>query len=135
LVEERAGLGLVVVARNNRRRIAGKLGDALEHILGRVRREVRNQLIVDRQIRRQDKEVVQPVRQVQIADKRPHQAGLAHARGQGKAHGRKFPLEIRDARELGTDGCQSCPHVPILSGRRDFRNTVQDFQRLPLGRP
>ena len=59
--------------------------DALEHVLRRVRREVGDQLVVDRQVRRQHEEVVDAVREVQIADERAHQPGLADAGGQREA--------------------------------------------------
>ena len=97
---------LVVVAGNDHRRIGRKLGDALEHVLGRVGREVGDQLVVDRQVRRQHEEVVDAVRQVQIADERAHQPRLAHARGERKAQRRKLALEVRDRRELAANRFQ-----------------------------
>ena len=51
LVEQRARHRLVVVARDDLRGIRGELRDALEDILGRVRREVGDELVVDRQVR------------------------------------------------------------------------------------
>ena len=52
-----AAPALVVVAGDDLRRIGGELGDALEDVLRRVRREVGDQLVVDRQVRGQDEEV------------------------------------------------------------------------------
>ena len=52
----------VVVAGDDCRRVGCELGDALEYVLRRVGREVGDQLVVDRQVRREHKEVVDPVR-------------------------------------------------------------------------
>ena len=60
-------IALVVVAGDDRWRIRGELRDALEDIFGRVWREVGDQLVVNRQVRREDKEIVDAVRQMQIA--------------------------------------------------------------------
>ncbi len=108
-------LRLVVVAGDDLRRVGGELGDALEDILRRVRREVGDQLVVDRQVRRQDEEVVDAVRQVQIADERAHQPRLADAGRQREAERRKLPLEIGDRRKLAADGSQRRVEVRCLS--------------------
>ena len=79
-----ADAAFVVVAGDDRRRIGGELGDALEHILRRVGREVGDQLVVDGQVGRQHEEVVDAVGQVQVADEGAHQPGLADAGGQAK---------------------------------------------------
>ena len=70
-VEQRARLAFVVVAGDDGRGVGGELGDAFEHVLRRVRREVGDQLVVDGQVRRQHEEVVDAVRQVQVADEAP----------------------------------------------------------------
>ena len=75
---------LVVVAGNHLRRIHRELGNALEHILGAIRCEVANQLVVNGQVRCQHKEMLVAISHVQVADKGAHQARLAHTRGQGK---------------------------------------------------
>ncbi|MCY1460085.1 hypothetical protein D9M71_776140 [compost metagenome] len=71
-----------------------ELGDALKHVLRRVAREIGDQLVVDRQIRGQHEKVVDAVCQMQVGDKRAHQPGFTHTRGQRKAQGRKLALEI-----------------------------------------
>ena len=86
--------------------VGGELRDALEHVLRRVRREVGDQLVVDRQVRRQHEEVVDAVRQVQVGDERAHQPGLADAGGEREAERRKLALEVGDRRELAADGRQ-----------------------------
>ena len=75
---------LIVIAGNHARRVHGKFANALEHIFRRIGRKIANQLVVNGQVRRQHKKVVDAVRQVQIGDKRPHQTGFAHPRCQGK---------------------------------------------------
>jgi hypothetical protein len=77
-----------------------KLGDALEHVLGRVGREVGDQLVVDRQVGRQHEEVVDAVRQMQVADERAHQPRLAHTRGQREAQRGELALEVLQRGEL-----------------------------------
>jgi hypothetical protein len=80
------GLGafFVVVAGDDLRRVRRKLRNALEHVFGRVGREVGNQLVVDRQVGRQHKEMFDAVRLKQVADERAHQPRLAHTSGQRK---------------------------------------------------
>ena len=98
-------------------RVAGKLRDSLEDVLGRVGREISDQLVVDCQIRRQHEEVVDAVRQVQIADERTHQPRLAHPGRKRKAKRGEFPLEVRDCRKLAANGLQRSGHVvPFLGG-------------------
>ena len=95
------GAGLVVVvARDDQRRLLGKLRNALEHVLRCVAREVRDELVVDRQVRRQNEEVVDAVGQMQVGDEGPHQAGLAHARGEREAQRRELLLEILQGGEF-----------------------------------
>jgi hypothetical protein len=85
---------VVVVAGDDQRGLLCKLGDALEHVLRRVAREVGDQLVVDRQVGRKHEEVVDAVRQMQVGDERPHQAGFADARGEREAQRRKLTLEV-----------------------------------------
>ena len=82
LVEQRPRAALVVVARDDFGGVRGEFGDALEHVLGRIRCEVGDQLVVDRQVGREHEEVVEPVGQMQVADERTHEACLADARRQ-----------------------------------------------------
>ena len=100
------GHGLVVVAGDDGRRIGGEFRDALEDVLGRVGREVGDQLVVDRQVRRQHEEVVEAVRQVQVADEGAHQPGLAHAGGQRKTERGKIALEIGHRRVFAANRLQ-----------------------------
>ena len=51
---------LVVVAGDDLGRVRRKLGNALEHVFGRVGREVTNQLVVNRQVGRQHKKCLMP---------------------------------------------------------------------------
>ena len=52
---------------------------------GRNTREICNQLVVDRQIGGQHKEIIDPMRQVQVRNERPHQARFADPGRQRKA--------------------------------------------------
>ena len=119
-VEQRAGLRLVVVAGDDLRRVGGEFRDALEDVLRRVRREVGDQLVVDRQVRRQHEEVVDAVREVQVADKGAHQPRLAHAGGQREAERGEFALKIGDRGNSRADGRQRRFEVGVLAGRRRF---------------
>ena len=111
-----AALLIVVVAGDDLRRVGGELRDALEDVLRRVRREVGDQLVVDRQVRRQHEEVVDAVRQVQVADERAHQPRLAHAGGQRKAERRKVALEVGDAWELASDSRKGRDSIGVFDG-------------------
>ena len=112
----------------------GELRDALEHVLRRVRREVGDQLVVDGQVRRQHEEVVDAVRQVQVADEGAHQPRLAHAGGQREAQRRKLALEVRDRGELAADGLQRGRRIGAFAGRGDLRDAVENLQRPALRR-
>jgi hypothetical protein len=125
---------IVVVASDNRGRVRCELGNPLEHILRRVRREVRDQLVVDGQIRCQHEEVVYAVRQVQVRDKRAHQPRLANAGGQGEAQRWKLALEVRDRWKLAADDRQRSGRIRGLSWRHDFGDAVEQLQRAPLRR-
>ena len=115
--------------------VGGELGDALEHVLRRVGREVGDQLVVDRQVRRQHEEVVDAVRQVQVADERAHQPRLAHAGGEREAERRKLALEVGDRRELAADRRPARPRRSAsLPGRRDLGDAVENLQRPALRR-
>ena len=129
----------VGVAGDHRRRFSGELSDSLEHIFRRVRGEIGNQLVVDGEIRRQHEEIADPVGQMQVADKGPHESGLANAGGQGKAKRGKFPLKIGDRRIFAADDLQHGGGVRLLARRRNLGDAVQNFQgfplRLPQGQP
>src|SRR3990172_11563347 len=98
-----AAPALVIVAGDNLRRVGGEIGDALKHVLGRVRREVRYQFVVDRQVRGEHEKVADALGLVQVADESAHQSRLAHAGRQREAERRKVALELRDGWELGLD--------------------------------
>ena len=66
----------------------------IEDILGRVWREVRDELVVDRQVRCQNKEVIDTVRKVQVADECAHEPRLAYTGGKRKAERRKLTLKV-----------------------------------------
>jgi hypothetical protein len=80
----------------------------LNTYFGVLRREVGDQLVVDRQVGRQHEEVVDAVRQMQVGDEGAHQARLAHAGGQREAQRRELALEVLQRGELrlqrGEDG-------------------------------
>ena len=59
-----------------------KFGDALEDIFRRVRREIGNELVVNRQVGRHDEKIIDAVREVQVADECAHEPGFADAGGQ-----------------------------------------------------
>jgi hypothetical protein len=106
-----ANAAFIGVAGDHRGRMHGEFSDTLEHILGRVGRKIGDQLVVDGQVGRQHEKVADAVGQIQVADKRTHQAGLAHTGGQGKAQGGKFALKVRHRGKLVLDGRQAGPAV------------------------
>jgi hypothetical protein len=121
--EERAATRVVlvvVVAGDDGRRVDGEFGDTPEHVLGMIAvAEVGDQFVVDGQVRRQHEEVVDAVRQVQIADESTHQPRLAHARGERKAQRGEVALEVRDRRKLAADGLQHGRYIgdPCRAGQ------------------
>ena len=134
LVVERPNQTLVVVPGDHGRRLGSKLGDAFEDVLGRVGREVGDQLVIDGQVGRQHKEVVQTVGQVQVADECTHQARLSHPGGQRETHRREVTLKIGDGRELGSNRVQYNLNVMVFLGRRDLGDAIQNLQRAALRR-
>ena len=110
-IAQRLGALFVVVARNDLRRIRRKFGHALEHVLGRVGREVGNQLVVNRQVRCQHKKVPNAVGLKQVADESAHQSRLAHARGQRKAQRREVAFKVLQRRELAFQRIQHRHHI------------------------
>ncbi|EAA20294.1 hypothetical protein [Plasmodium yoelii yoelii] len=136
IVHRRAGL-VVVVAGDDQRRLLRELGNALEHVLGRVAREVRDQLVVDGQVGREHEEVVDAMRQMQVGDERAHEPRLAHAGGEREAQRREVALEVRERREFGLQGGQNGRHVPLVTEhvRRGVQCTSQAIQGFRLRRP
>ena len=97
-------------------------------------REVGDQLVVDRQVRRQHEEIVDAVCQMQIADECAHQPRLADARCQRKAQRRKVALEVGHGWKLAVDGLQRGGNVRTFPRRHDLGDAVQNFQRAALRR-
>ncbi len=129
-----ADAAFVGVAGDDCRRFGGELRNALEHILRSIGSKIGDQLVVDGEVWGQYEKVADRVSQVKVADKGPHQPGLAHSGGKRKAQGRKVAFEVLDRGELGADGLQHGGDIGILAGRGNLRNAVQDFQRPALGR-
>jgi hypothetical protein len=135
VIHRRAGL-VVVVAGDDQRRLLRELGNALEHVLRRVAREVRDQLVVDGQVGRQHEEVVDAVRQMQVGDEGAHQARLAHARGQREAQRGKLALEVLQRGELGLQRGKNGRDIPLMAQEvgRGFERANQAFERFLLRR-
>ncbi len=129
-----SALALVVVASDDLRRVCRELRNTLEDIFRRVRCEVGDEFVVDRQIRRKDKEVVDAVCKMQVADEGTHQPCLADAGGKREAQRWKLALEVRHRREFAANGFQRGSDVRALLGRHDFGDAVENFQRVPLRR-
>ncbi|MNC42830.1 hypothetical protein D3C75_916590 [compost metagenome] len=116
---------VVVVAGNDSRCVDRELTDALEHVLGRVWGEITNQFVVDRQVRREHKEVVDLMPQMQIGNEGAHQSGLAHAGGQRKAQRREIALEVLQGRELRLEGIEDGRYILLMF--QHFRRCAQRF--------
>ena len=127
-----APAAFVVVAGDNLRRVVGELGDALKNILWGVRREIREQLVVDGQVRRQDEEVRDAFGLVEVGDKGAHEARLADARRKREAQGREVALEIRDSGEFCSYRRERLGRVGALFERDNLTDPVENLQRLPL---
>ena len=110
-VAEHGGAFLVVVAGDDDRVGEGELGDALEHVLGRVGGEVGDELVVDRQVGGEDEEVADAVRLVEVGDEGAHQPRLAHAGGQREAQRRELALEVLQRREQRLERGEQVRHV------------------------
>jgi hypothetical protein len=106
---------VVVVAGDDQRRLLRELGNPFEHVLRRVAREVCDELVVDRQVGRKHEEVVDAVRQMQVGDEGPHQARLAHARGQRETQRWKFALEVLQRTELGLQRGENGRDITLVS--------------------
>src|SRR6185437_10448207 len=119
--------GVIIVAGNDRGRLGRKFSDSGKDILWRVRRKVGNQLVVDGEIRRQHKEVVDSMRSVQIADESPPKPRLTDSGGEGETKRRKVALEIRHCWELAADRLQCRGQVGSLLRRHDLCDPVQDL--------
>ena len=85
---------VVIVAGNHARRLLRKFGNALEDIFRCVRGEIGNQLVVNGQVGREDKEIVNAIAQMQIGNASAHQARLADPGRQGKTKRGKLALKI-----------------------------------------
>ena len=96
------------------------------------RREVGNELVVDRQIRGEHEEVADALGQVKVGDECPHQARLADAGCQREAERGEVPLEVRDVRKFGVNGGERLRGVLVFAQRKQVTNTVKDLERLAL---
>ena len=76
---------LIVLGVHDQRGLVGKGFNPTEHILRAGRLKIGQQLFVDRQVRGQDEEIVDPVLQVQVGDECPHEPRLSHTGSQSKA--------------------------------------------------
>jgi hypothetical protein len=98
------------------------------HMLGCIGREVGDQFVVDGQIGRQHKKVVDAVGRVRLSDKRTYQAGFAHTSGQGKVKGGEFALEVCHRDKLALDGRKQGGRIGIFVRWRDLDDAMEDFQ-------
>jgi len=122
IVNRRAGL-VVVVAGDNQRRLLRKLGNAPEHVLWRIAGEIRNQLVVNRQVRREHEKIVDAMRQMEVSDESAHQPRFADTGRQRKAQRGKFTLEVFQRGELRLERGQYRRDIPIL--RQHLRRGIQ----------
>ena len=127
-----ADTALVVVAGDDLGRVRGELGDTLEDVLGRVGREVSNQLVIDREVRGEHEKVADLFGSEQVRDERAHEPGFADAGGEREAERRKVALEVGDAREFGADHVESLSQVGVLFRFHDLAHAIEDFERVAL---
>ena len=133
-VKERACHRLVVVTGDDGRSIRCEFRDALENILWCVRREVSDQLVVDREVWRKHEEVVDAVRQVEVADEAPIRRVLPTPVARAKQR------DGNSRSKLVTDGnsariaARAASTSTSFRGGRDLRHAVQYFERLALRR-
>ena len=102
-VEEAPGIGFPRIAGDDIRRVGGEGADAPEDVLRGAGGEVADELVVDRQVRGEDEEVVDAVGGVEVANERAHEAGFADAGGEGEAERGEVALEILYLRVLAAD--------------------------------
>ena len=114
VLNHRTGL-VVVVARDDQGRLLSEFGDSLEHILGRVAREVGDQLLVDRQVRCEHEEVVDAMRQVQVGDERAHQACLSYTGRQREAQRGELAFKVFQRREFRLQRGKDGRHVLVVA--------------------
>ena len=95
-----ATAALVVVAGDDFRRVRGELGNALKDVFRSIRREVGEQLVVDREVGGQHEEVADSLGPGEVGDERAHEPGLADAGGQGKAERWEIAFKVGDGRKL-----------------------------------
>jgi hypothetical protein len=113
---------LVVLARYDLRGVAGKLAEALEDVFWRVRREVADQLVVDRQVGREHEKVPDAALAMEIRDEGAHEPRLANAGGQREAERGEIALERPDRRELRADHLQGRHGIGRLRRRDDLHD-------------
>ena len=96
IAAQHALAGLISLAGDDNRRIAGKRPYALKDILLRAWRKVGYQIVVDREVRGDDDEVADSMRLVEIRDERAHEPRLAYARRKREAERAEIAVEVRD---------------------------------------
>ena len=124
--------GLVVIPCDENGRIGGKLADAAKDVLGRIRCEVGNQLVVNRQVRGEHEEMPDTLGQVEVADEGSHQPGFAHASGQRETERWEVSLEVRNGFVFRLDCLQGLGNIGVGIRPDEFTNAVQYLQRIPL---
>ena len=130
VLNHRTGL-VVVVARDDQGRLLRELRDSLEHVLGRVAREVGDQLVVDRQVGRQHEEVVDAMRQVQVGNERAHQPCLAHACGQREAQRGELAFKVLQRREFRLQRGKDGRHILVVA--EQLRRSLDGAHELRKG--
>jgi hypothetical protein len=70
----------IVVSGDDFGRIDGEIRNSLEDILGRVGREIRDELVIDGQVRSEHEEMPDAFGFKEISDERAHKTRFAHAR-------------------------------------------------------
>jgi hypothetical protein len=133
-VKKRARVLFVSVASDDGGRDGGEFGDAAKNVFRRIGGEIANQLVVNRQIRREYEKVAEAVRQMQIADECAHQPRLAYTSRQGETERGEFAFKIGDTGKFAANDIERSVNVGVFAGRRDGSNAVKYFQRCALRR-
>ena len=107
--------------------------EAAEHIFFAVAvAQILFQLLINRCIRRHNKEVADVVLGIQIGNERTHQPGLAHTGSQSKGQRHEVPLKIGTDWIHGMDSAQRSLQVHPLAELHSIDNLLQNFERLRL---
>jgi hypothetical protein len=76
----------------------------LEDVLRRAWREIRNELVIDRQVWGKDEEVTDAFGLMEVGNEGTHEARFTYAGCQCEAQRGEITLEVSDVRKLGTNG-------------------------------